>query len=76
MENTQEKNVLKIGGIKYNELVEKFGTPLYVYDAEKILKTASAFVDSLKENYGDGLILYASKAFCCKAIYRLLSITE
>ena len=65
MENTQEKNALTIGGIEYNELVKEFGTPLYVYDSDKILKVASAFVDSMKENYGEGLILYASKAFCC-----------
>lgn len=76
MENERNSAQLTIGGVSALDLAEKFGTPLYVYDAEKILKIASAFVSSLKDNYGNGLILYASKAFCCKGIYNLLSELE
>ena len=51
------------------ELAAKYGTPLYVMSETQIRKNCRMYQDSLKRFYGgNGLALYASKAFCCKEI--------
>ncbi len=63
---------LEIGGVDCVELVKKFGTPLYVFDEAHIRNMMRVYRDTLSELYGEnGLVLYASKAFSCKAIYRI-----
>ena len=69
-----EKNHLTIGGADTLELAKKFGTPVIVYDENEIRKNCRAFVSSIEDNYGgNGLVLYASKAFSCKEMYRLVN---
>ncbi|MCI5809927.1 MAG: diaminopimelate decarboxylase [Oscillospiraceae bacterium] len=54
------------------ELAAKYGTPLYVMSETQIRKNCQRYRDSLKRFYdGNGLALYASKAFCCKEICRI-----
>ena len=66
------KGHLEIGGADCVELAEKFGTPLYVFDEPYIRRMMRVYRDTLIKNYGgNGMILYASKAFSCKAIYRI-----
>ena len=67
------KNILEIGGVSTLDLVKKFSTPLYVFDEQHILNMCNVFDSSLKKHYGNGMISYASKAFCCKEIYRLVN---
>ncbi len=63
---------LEIGGADCVALREQFGTPLYVFDEAYIRKMMGVYRDTLKREYGDnGMVLYASKAFSCKAIYRI-----
>ena len=63
---------LEIGGADAVTLAESFGTPLYVYDEAYIRRMMGVYRDVLKKEYGDnGMVLYASKAFSCKAIYRV-----
>ncbi len=64
---------LEIGGITCNELAEKYGTPIYVMDKTYIKDMCKIYADTLKKEYGDGLICYASKAFSCKEIYRIVN---
>ena len=63
---------LYIGGCDTVALAEEFGTPLYVMDEDCIRDVCRLYVSALKE-YGDGLIAYASKAFSCKEIYRIVN---
>ena len=63
---------LEIGGIKCSELRKSFGTPLYVMDQAYIENMCKIYDQTLKSCYGDGLICYASKAFSCKEIYRII----
>lgn len=63
---------LTIGGVKASDLAKKYGTPLYVFDEEFISKMILTFKNSLSKYYGEGMISYASKAFCCKEIYRIV----
>ena len=64
---------LEIGGVKASDLAKNFGTPLYVFDEEHIINICNTFNNALKTYYGNGMISYASKAFCCKEIYRIIN---
>ena len=67
-----EKGHLEIGGADCVDLAEKFGTPLYVLDEAHIRNMMRIYRDTIESEYGDnGLVLYASKAFSCEAIYRI-----
>ncbi|MCR4616010.1 MAG: diaminopimelate decarboxylase [Clostridiales bacterium] len=66
------KGHLTIGGADTVELAKEFGTPAYVLDECEIRKNCRAFVKSIEDNYnGNGLVLYASKALCCKELCRI-----
>ena len=69
-----EKNHLEIGGLDTVELAKQYGTPLYVMDEEQIRKNCKIYKDAVDKYYdGNGLILYASKAFSCMHIYRVVN---
>ena len=66
------KGHLEIGGADCVELAQRFGTPLYVFDEEYIRAMMRVYRDTINEEYdGNGLVLYASKAFSCEAIYAI-----
>lgn len=63
---------LEIGGADAVELAQRFGTPLYVFDEAHIRKMMNAYKSVIENFYGgNGLVLYASKAFACTAIYAI-----
>lgn len=64
---------LIIGGCDAKGLTKKYGTPLYVFDTARAEKTARAYEEVLRREYPDHTVCYASKAFCCTAIYSLLA---
>lgn len=66
-----EKGHLEIGGADCVDLAARFSTPLYVLDEAQIRAMMSVFRDTLAREYGDGQILYASKALCCEAMYAI-----
>ena len=67
-----EKGHLTCGGADCVDLAKKYGTPLYVFDEALIRKTMREFKTSLENYYdGNGKVLYASKAFSCKEMYRI-----
>lgn len=69
---TNEKNHLTIGGIDTIDLVKEYGTPLYVMDEDLIRKNCRLYKNAIDKYYdGNGLILYASKAFSCSHIYKV-----
>ena len=55
-----------MGGIDLLELVEQFGTPLFVYDEAHLRQACREAVAA----WGDG-VAYATKAFLCRAMARL-----
>lgn len=63
---------LIVGGCDAVRLSKKYGTPLYVFDVNRATETATAYLNVLKKEYPSSTVCYASKAFCCKAIYKLL----
>ncbi len=65
---------LAIGGLDIPQLAQTYGTPLYLMDEDDIRNNCRSFLNAIKENYpGDGAIAFASKAFLCKAMTRLLA---
>lgn len=63
---------LEIGGADAVDLAKKFGTPLYVFDEAHIRDMMRVYKDTIDKEYaGNGLVLYASKAFSCKAVYAI-----
>jgi len=55
-------NHLMIGGLSAKNLVEQFGSPLYVYLEDRILDNANRLSDAFKKHYGNYQLLYAIKA--------------
>lgn len=62
---------LEIGGADCVELADQFSTPLYVLDEQYLRKMMRVYRDTIANEYGNGTVLYASKAFSCKAIYAI-----
>ncbi len=66
------KGHLTVGGCDTVALAEQYGTPAYIYDENEIRKNLREFKDSIDKYYGgNGLVVYASKAFCCKEMCRI-----
>ncbi|MDR0406445.1 MAG: diaminopimelate decarboxylase [Clostridiales bacterium] len=65
-----EKNNLTIGGADVAELAAQYGTPLYIMDEDKIRENCRVYKTAMEKYYGNGLVLYASKAFSCLHICR------
>ena len=72
-----ECGVLKIGGVRATELVEQFGSPLYVVDEDATRATAREIRDALRgeaQRVGtDATVYYASKAFLSVETARWMS---
>jgi diaminopimelate decarboxylase len=67
-----ERGRLEIGGCDLVELAREFGTPAYVVAEDDLRHRARTFVDGLAARHDDYDVLFASKAFPCTAVYRLL----
>lgn len=64
---------LTIGGRDTVELAQIYGTPLYVMDENEIRRACEGYRESVRRYFGEaGLVTYASKAFCCKAMCRIV----
>ncbi|MBQ9977946.1 MAG: diaminopimelate decarboxylase [Clostridia bacterium] len=72
--SVNSKGHLCLGGADTVDLANQFGTPLYVFDEKDIRNNCKAFKEAFDEYYeGNALVLYASKAFSCKEMYRLVN---
>ena len=63
--------VLTVGDCDVVSLAEKFGTPLYVMNEDKLRETCRRYKQAF-EGYGKGKVLYASKALNCKTMCRIV----
>lgn len=72
--SVNEKGNLTIAGVDTVKLAQEFGTPLYVFDEDSIRENCRAFKNAFLEYYdGNAKVLYASKAFSCKEMYRIVN---
>ena len=64
---------LVIGGCDVTDLVEEFGSPLYVYDEVTLRTMCREFVREYSNLYSDSAVLYAAKAFLNPAISNIVN---
>ncbi|MCR5524020.1 MAG: diaminopimelate decarboxylase [Clostridia bacterium] len=70
--SVNERGHLTIGSYDTVELIKQFGSPLYAFDENEIRKNLREFKKSIDDEYdGNGLVVYATKAFCCKEMIRI-----
>ncbi len=71
--NVNEKGNLTLSGMDTVELAKEYGTPLYLMDENLIRENMQMYKNSIEKYYGGkGLVCYASKAFSCKHVYRIV----
>ncbi len=64
---------LCFAGRELSELVEKYGSPVYLYDEERIRERCRTYLDAVKSAFdGRGRVLYASKAASFKRLYEIM----
>ena len=61
-----------IGGVSCQALADALGTPLYIYDEERIQQQLDLYKDHFVSDRFDTKVIYASKAFLCGAVLSLL----
>ena len=69
--SVNEKGHFAINGHDTVELAEKFGTPLYVIDEDKVRKMCRTYKNAVSKHFENSDILYASKALSFKGMYRI-----
>src|SRR3954454_21319074 len=68
-----EAGRLEIGGCDAIEIAREFGTPAYVVAEDDLRGRAQAFVAAFAARAADSELMFASKAFPCTAVYRVLA---
>ena len=65
---------LCLAGIPLSTLADKYGTPLYLYDEERIRERCRTYLRAVKDNFGEsGKVLYASKAASFRRLYEIMN---
>ncbi|MEU8995095.1 diaminopimelate decarboxylase [Streptomyces caniferus] len=64
---------LRIGGCHVTELAARHGTPALLVDEGALRDRAGRYADGLAARRPDSMVAFASKAFPCTAVYRLLA---
>ena len=68
-----EDGTLYFAGFNTTYLAEKYKTPLYLMDEEKIRENCRAYLSAVAEAFGEnGQVLYASKAASFKRLYEIM----
>ena len=68
-----EAGELMLAGVSLTKLAKEYGTPLYLYDEERIRERCRTYIGALREAFGDGAqALYASKAASFKRLYEIM----
>lgn len=65
---------LCLAGTPLRRLAEKYGTPLYVYDEERIRERCRTYKKAISDAFGDGAeVCYASKAASFVRLYEIMA---
>jgi diaminopimelate decarboxylase len=69
-----EPDHLEIGGCDVPELVQRFGSPLYILDEETLRQACQQYRQAFQRYYpGESLVIYASKAWNCLAVCAIVA---
>ncbi|MBE9135795.1 diaminopimelate decarboxylase [Nodosilinea sp. LEGE 07088] len=65
---------LSVGSCDVVDLVERFGTPLYILDDHTLRTACRQYRQGFERHYpGESLVLYASKAWSCMAVCAIVT---
>ena len=68
-----EKGELYFANIPLSSLAEKYGTPLYLYDEDRIRERCRTYTSAVSDAFsGKGKVLYASKAASFRRLYEIM----
>ena len=68
-----ESGELCFAGIELSLLAKQYGTPLYLYDEERIRERIRTYKSAVSSAFGvKGVVLYASKAASFKRLYEIM----
>ena len=68
-----ENGELCLAGTPLSQVAKKYGTPLYLYDEERIRERCRTYINAIKNAFGErGKALYASKAASFKRLYEIM----
>ncbi|MDG7011379.1 MAG: diaminopimelate decarboxylase [Nitrososphaerota archaeon] len=70
---SRTRSSLKIGGFSAGSLAEKYGTPLYVTDLDRVASRFDAALRALRGKYGDSSIAFAYKSNSTRDITEALA---
>ena len=64
---------LCLGGVAVSTLAEKYGTPLYLYDEDRIRERCRIYLNAVRDGFDGGAkVLYASKAASFRRLYEIM----
>lgn len=63
---------LVVGGCGLRDLADRYGTPLYVVDEGSLRSRVARFRTALADRWPNSKVLFASKAFPCRAVERVM----
>jgi diaminopimelate decarboxylase len=64
---------LAVGGCRLADLAARWGTPLYVIEEGAVRAQVRRFRHAIEARWGSARMVFASKAFPCTAMYRLMA---
>ncbi len=71
--SVNEQGHLCLNGMDTVPLAEKYGTPLYLMDEDRIRERCRTYLDAVKQAFGTSArVLYAGKAAAFRQIYRIM----
>jgi diaminopimelate decarboxylase len=69
-----DRDHLEIGGCDVTDLVQRFGSPLYILDEESLRIACRQYRDAFQRYYpAESQVLYASKAWNCLAVCAIVA---
>lgn len=69
-----EDGELTFAGVGVRSLAERYGTPLYLYDEDRIRERCRTYLKALRAAFGESArVLYASKAASFAWLYRIIA---
>jgi diaminopimelate decarboxylase len=69
-----DRDHLEVGGCDVPELLQQFGSPLYILDEATLRSTCRQYREALAQSYpGETQVLYASKAWSCLAVAAIVA---
>ena len=70
---TNKSGHLTFAKVDTTALAKKYGTPLMLVDEEGIRQQCRLYIEATRKHFGpNSRVLYASKAFCFTALYKIL----